>query len=102
MLGLGLSGFALQFMLTAGLQADNTSRATNMMYSEIVFTLILDWLIWGVVPGWVTSIGGLVVCGSTLFVAATKEVNKSESGKPEDEENGYGLVASRDIGEEHD
>lgn len=100
MLGLGLSGFALQFMLTAGLQADKTSRATNMMYSEVVFTLILDWLIWGVVPGWVTWIGGLLVCGSTVFVAVTNENSKPESRGVGNEEDEYGVVASRDTDEQ--
>ncbi|TVY86665.1 putative membrane protein, partial [Lachnellula willkommii] len=48
---LGVLGFVLQFLLTAGLQMDRSSKATSMLYTQIVFALGFDWAIWGVLPG---------------------------------------------------
>ncbi|OCK94663.1 uncharacterized protein K441DRAFT_659503 [Cenococcum geophilum 1.58] len=60
---LGISGFLLQFLLTAGLQADRSSRATNMMYSQMLFALVLEKLVWGSVPGLISIAGGLLILG---------------------------------------
>jgi drug/metabolite transporter (DMT)-like permease len=71
---IGVSGFMLQVLMTAGLQADSSSRATNMMYSQIIFALCLDWGIWGRIPGWGSAFGGAVVIGAVIW---------SSLGKPE-------------------
>ena len=86
---LGISGFLLQFLLTAGLQADRSSRATNMMYSQMLFALVLEKLVWGSIPGLMSVIGGLLILGSTVFVALRKGVSKDEQGiqQARDEEN---------------
>jgi drug/metabolite transporter (DMT)-like permease len=79
---LGLFGFALQFLLTAGLQLDRSSKATSMMYSQIVFALLCDWAIWGVLPGFWSFIGGAIVIASTLWSALQKfQGNATESSK---------------------
>ncbi|KAI9736863.1 MAG: hypothetical protein M1818_005914 [Claussenomyces sp. TS43310] len=69
---LGILGFFLQFLLTAGLQLDRSSKATSMMYTQVLFALFLDWAIWGVVPGLWSAIGGIIVIISTLWVALQK------------------------------
>jgi len=69
---LGVLGFVLQFLLTAGLQLDRSSRATSMMYTQILFALAFDWGIWGVLPGLWSFGGGAVVVASTLWVALGK------------------------------
>lgn len=66
---LGVLGFILQFLLTAGLQMDKSSKATSMLYSQIVFALLFDWTIWGVIPGTWSLIGGAIVIASTLWAA---------------------------------
>jgi drug/metabolite transporter (DMT)-like permease len=55
--------------MTAGLVRDHSSRATNVMYSSVVFALILDWAIWGVLPGTWSAIGGLIVVSATFWGA---------------------------------
>jgi drug/metabolite transporter (DMT)-like permease len=72
LLSLGLLGFVLQFLLTAGLQMDKSSRATSMLYVQVVFALAFDWGIWGVTPGKWSLIGGAVVIASTLWSALQK------------------------------
>jgi len=51
---------------------DKSSRATSMLYLQIVFAAILDWGVWGVLPGLWSWVGGGVVVGSTLWLALAK------------------------------
>jgi drug/metabolite transporter (DMT)-like permease len=80
LLALGVLGFALQFLLTAGLQLDKSSKATSMMYTQVIFALTFDWAIWGVLPGMWSFVGGVIVIGSTLWSALQKNkiVEKKE------------------------
>jgi drug/metabolite transporter (DMT)-like permease len=87
---IGCCGFMLQVLMTAGLQADSSAKATNMMYSQIIFAMILDWLIWGHVPGWGTMIGGCVVLGGVVWGT----LQKVEAPRIKDEE--YAMVNSVD------
>lgn len=69
---LGVLGFVLQFLLTAGLQLDKSSKATSMLYAQVVFALLFDWVIWGVLPGSLSILGGSIVIVSTLWAALQK------------------------------
>jgi drug/metabolite transporter (DMT)-like permease len=84
---MGVFGFALQFLLTAGLQLDKSSKATSMLYAQIIFALGFDWGIWGVVPGAWSMFGGLVVIASTLWSALQKPQGKVEKKGDTDEES---------------
>lgn len=78
---LGTLGFVLQFLLTAGLQLDKSNKATSMLYSQIIFALMFDWAIWGVLPGGLSLVGGGIVIASTLWSALQKtKTAKVESG----------------------
>ncbi|THX90372.1 hypothetical protein D6D05_00515 [Aureobasidium pullulans] len=82
---LGVLGFVLQFLLTAGLQLDRTSKATSMLYTGILFALAFDWAIWGVFPGFWSCIGGAVVIASTLWSALQKSKSASVGASPKKE-----------------
>jgi drug/metabolite transporter (DMT)-like permease len=69
---LGVLGFILQFLLTAGLQLDRSSKATSMLYTQILLALLFDWTIWGVLPGSWSLVGGAIVIASTLWSALQK------------------------------
>ncbi|KFY08154.1 hypothetical protein V492_06489 [Pseudogymnoascus sp. VKM F-4246] len=69
---LGVLGFALQFLLTAGLQLDRSSKATSMLYTQVLFALSFDFAIWGVLPGGWSLFGGAIVIASTLWSALSK------------------------------
>ncbi|KAG9557730.1 hypothetical protein KCU71_g6305, partial [Aureobasidium melanogenum] len=75
---LGILGFVLQFLLTAGLQLDRTSKATSMLYTGILFALAFDWAIWGVFPGFWSCVGGAIVIASTLWSALQKSKGASQ------------------------
>lgn len=79
---IGVSGFVMQFLLTAGLRLERGSRATNMVFVQMVFALAFDWGVWGVVPdGW-EWVGCAGILGSAIGVAVQKErsVKGTEGG----------------------
>ncbi|KAK8240453.1 hypothetical protein HDK90DRAFT_502200 [Phyllosticta capitalensis] len=83
---LGCSGFLLQFLLTAGLQHDKSAVATSMMYSQVLFALVLDKAIWGNVPGFASLCGGVLVLASTIYVAFQGSSDTPSKTKQNDEE----------------
>jgi drug/metabolite transporter (DMT)-like permease len=86
LVAMGVFGFILQFLLTAGLQLDKSSKATSMLYVQIIFALVFDWGIWGVIPGAWSMFGGTIVICSTLWSALQKPHAKVERKVDPDEE----------------
>ncbi|KAJ5112217.1 hypothetical protein N7532_000262 [Penicillium argentinense] len=90
--GLGVCGFLLQFLLTAGLayvppkhlaRTGQGSRATSMAYTQVVFALFYDKVVWGTtlsVYGWVGS-GLILVCA--VYVVLAQEGGRSVSSPAE-------------------
>jgi drug/metabolite transporter (DMT)-like permease len=95
---LGTLGFVLQFLLTAGLQLDKSSKATSMLYSQVIFALAFDWGIWGVLPGRWSIFGGAIVIASTLWSALQKTpkpaTNDSKSAVIDEESSLLGAQTS--------
>jgi drug/metabolite transporter (DMT)-like permease len=87
LVAMGVFGFALQFLLTAGLQLDKSSKATSMLYAQIIFALGFDWGIWGVMPGAWSMFGGVIVIASTLWSALQKPQGTVERKMETDEES---------------
>lgn len=82
LVAMGLFGFALQFLLTAGLQLDKSPKATAMLYVQVIFALGFDFGIWGVIPGGWSLFGGAIVVASTLWSALQKNpAPKQESAR---------------------
>lgn len=101
-LSLGICGFIMQFLLTAGLAHDKSSRATQMVYTQVLFGIAFDKMIWNVTPGLWSCIGSLVVLASALYVAvwgaaAKVEGKATEQGRADEE---VGLVANADNDED--
>ncbi|KAL6158413.1 hypothetical protein ACJQWK_03448 [Exserohilum turcicum] len=92
---LGMCGFTTQFLLAAGLQYEKSSRATNMLYMQMLFALAFDKLVWGMTPGALSIVGSSLILGSAIYVAMHKEdpnkVAPSEGGHAEEE---VGLVST--------
>ncbi|KAL1624486.1 hypothetical protein SLS54_003827 [Diplodia seriata] len=105
---LGVCGFLMQYLLAAGLQQERSSRATNMVYCQMLFALAGDKVVFGTGPdGWGWA-GSLLILGSAVFVAVRKERarggggggGRREEGVVRDEERG--LVEGIDDGEDED
>ena len=97
---LGFLGFVLQFLLTAGLQLDKSSKATSMLYTQVLFALLFDWAVWGVLPGTWSCVGGAVVIVSTLWSALQKSKKTAVTNKTIVDEESALLGAQTEGGEE--
>lgn len=92
---LGICGFVTQFLLAAGLQYEKSSRATNMLYTQMLFALAFDKLVWGTTPGTLSIIGSSLILGSAIYVAMHKEgPNKVAPRERGDGEEEIGLMST--------
>jgi hypothetical protein len=71
--------FFKQFLLAAGLQYEKSSRATNMVYTQMLFALTFDKLVWGTTPGALSIIGSSLILGSAIYVALHKSTGQKET-----------------------
>ncbi|CAG1995432.1 unnamed protein product [Fusarium graminearum] len=90
LLSIGVSGFLFQVLLTEGLQREKAGRATNLIYVQLVYAVIIDRVIWGTVPPPASFIGSALIIGSAIWVALQKKVS-SELKPVSDEEKNSGL-----------
>lgn len=90
MAGLGVCGFVLQFLLTAGLsyvpprevtssKASQGSRATSMVYTQMVFALFYDKVVWGSTLSLLSAAGSVLILACAIYVAVMQE-GRSETG----------------------
>jgi drug/metabolite transporter (DMT)-like permease len=93
--GLGVCGFLLQFLLTAGLsyvppadvggKAGQGSRATSMVYTQMLFALFYDKVVWGSTLSLVSWAGSALILACAVSVAVMQE-GKPERSKPDEDE----------------
>jgi drug/metabolite transporter (DMT)-like permease len=101
---LGICGFTSQCLGAAGLMYESgSSRATNMIYSQMLFALIMDQLVFGHSPELLSLIGSSLILGSAIVVAFRKTNLKQTTNRDEaldiiDEE--IGLMSGVDPAEE--
>jgi hypothetical protein len=87
---LGTCGFIMQFMMTAGLSHEKSNRATNMVYTNMLFALLFDRWVFGTVPGVWSLLGSGLILGSAIYVAVQKGVG---DGRGVAQEEGAGLLS---------
>lgn len=87
-----MSVLVKQFLLTAGLSHEKSSRATNMTYTSMLFALAFDKIIWGITPGAMSILGSSLILGSAIYVAmqqgAVKKVDDIPVTNTSEEEIG--------------
>lgn len=94
LLFLGVCGFVMQILFTAGLQQEKSSRATNMVYTQMVFALVLDKLVWNSTLSILSIIGSSIILSSAIYIAMQNSARVSAEFKlegKEDEELRYML-----------
>jgi hypothetical protein len=67
-----------QFLLAAGLQYEKSSRATNMVYMQMLFALGFDKLVFDSTPSALSIVGSSLILGSAVYVAMHKEDGKKD------------------------
>lgn len=50
-----------------------------MVYTQMLFALTFDKLVWGTTPGALSIIGSSLILGSAIYVALHKETGKKEN-----------------------
>lgn len=93
---LGVCGFVMQFLLTAGLQYEKSSRATNMVYTQMLFALAFDKLVWDTTPGFLSILGSSLILGSALYIAVLNNKAKEQKGRDGRGDEEVALVAAGD------
>ncbi|KAG1782209.1 integral membrane protein DUF6 [Suillus placidus] len=83
LLMVGAFGFVAQTLLTLGLQRETVSRGSTGVYIQVLFAVVLERLIFGVVPSLLSVLGAAIIVSSALFVVLTKRgptpVNTADS-----------------------
>ncbi|SCU89152.1 LAME_0E02388g1_1 [Lachancea meyersii CBS 8951] len=69
---IGFSGFFMQLLLTMGIQKERAGRGAFMSYSQVIYALIWDLLIWHHLPGIWSWCGMFVIVGSAVCVIKYK------------------------------
>jgi len=104
---IGVTGFFMQFLLTAGMQRERASRAIAMTYTQLVYASIFDFIANGTIPlGW-SLVGEIVICCSVFSIVYFKDASLPEynavplSEMVEDIE-GLQLQDIQDMGDDND
>ncbi|CDR37557.1 CYFA0S01e12112g1_1 [Cyberlindnera fabianii] len=85
-LSIGVSGFCMQFMMTEGIQREKASRASMMLYTQMIYALIWEVTIWHHIPGVWSWLGMLTILGSAFWVIKNKPVEETTLQPVVDEE----------------
>ncbi|ODV82018.1 DUF6-domain-containing protein [Suhomyces tanzawaensis NRRL Y-17324] len=97
---IGLSGFFMQFSLTAGVQRVKASKASMAAYTNMVFALVWDLLIWRHIPGLLSLLGMMLILGNAAIIVKFKPEDNNNDGDLERgdqstaDEVKYGVVGS--------
>lgn len=75
---IGCSGFLMQFCLAAGLQREKAGKSSLMIYTNMVFALFWDLVIWNHFPGLLSVLGTGLIIGSAFIVIKYKPVVEDE------------------------
>lgn len=103
LVGLGICGFLLQFLLAAGLayvppppspssrsdsgtQSSAGNRATSMVYTQMLFALVYDKLVWGKTLSPMSWAGSGLILVSAIYVAVARDENKPSMPSQEHEQ----------------
>ena len=67
-IGLGVSAFLTQLLMTYALQKAPASIVSPFNYTGIVWAIIFDYLIWNSHPLFTTILGGLIITISGIYI----------------------------------
>ncbi|KAI3320632.1 hypothetical protein HD806DRAFT_524650 [Xylariaceae sp. AK1471] len=76
-------GLAMQVLITKGLAAERSNRATAMTYTHMLFAAGFDRFIWGTTMGWMSAAGCTMIVTGAVWVAVGKKgatAGKEEEG----------------------
>ncbi|CDF91433.1 ZYBA0S11-02740g1_1 [Zygosaccharomyces bailii CLIB 213] len=72
LISLGFFGFVYQLLLTIGIQMERAGRSSAIAYTQLVYAVVWDVLLWHHWPSIWSWLGMVVIVGSTVIVARCK------------------------------
>ncbi|VUC23498.1 unnamed protein product, partial [Clonostachys rosea] len=84
---IGISGFLLQVLLTEGLQREKAGRATNLIYTQMIWALIFERVVWGTTPPITSFIGSGLIISGAVWISLQKKAPETSKRQVVDEEN---------------
>lgn len=76
---IGFSGFFMQFCLAAGLQKEKAGTSSLLIYTNMVFALLWDFVIWNHIPGILSLLGTLIIIANAYLMIKLKAFNSENS-----------------------
>ena len=73
--GIGVAGAIGQYAITEAFRLAEASRVAPLEYSALVWGLLLDLTLWGVLPDAVTWIGAAIIIASGLYLIRREKVH---------------------------
>jgi drug/metabolite transporter (DMT)-like permease len=80
--GVGLLGSLGQHFITEAFRNAPASVVTPFEYTALLWGVLLDLVVWGVLPGAVTLVGGAIVIGAGLFLIRREAAVPSRADEP--------------------
>ena len=89
LLFIGVSGFVMQILFTAGLQQERNSRATNMVYTQMLFAVLFDKLVWNSTLSMWSLVGSSIILTCAIYVAMqdSSRMSKKENMEGQTDES---------------
>lgn len=87
-----------QFLLATSLSYEKSSRATNIVYCQMLFALGFDKLIFGHLPNALSIMGSSLILGAAIFVA----LQKKDPATNKDTAEGSSLLVDEEAGPDPD
>lgn len=69
-----------------------------MLYSQMLFALAFDKLVWGVTPSLISLLGSSLILGSAICVAIQKQGGKTDPGPRRDGAEDEEIALVEDVG----
>ncbi|KAE8542706.1 hypothetical protein D1P53_001488 [Cryptococcus gattii VGV] len=82
---IGIFGFAAQTFLTLGLQREKAGRAGLALYLQVVFSLLLEFVLWGTIPSFLSTLGTVLILASAIWATISSTPHRAPA-KPTDPE----------------
>lgn len=93
---IGVTGFFMQYLLTAGMQREKAARAISMTYTQLVYASIFDYITNGTIPeGW-SLVGEIVIVLSVFSIIYFKDTSPERREIPTNDERDIELISYKD------